>query len=378
MISGGIEIKNWKKSGKFMVADVQDFNGRPFDFRQLWINGKKAVRAGDVADFENMARIIRNNKENQILWVPAKAVKAIQKALYLEMILHQTWEVSFLRIKSIQIQGDSAGVRFHNPESNLQFERPWPHPMIAESRNSAFYFTNAIELLDIPGEWFHDIRTHKLYYYPLKSENVTEAIAPFLETLVQVEGTLDRPVGNVIFKNITFSHSSWIRPSEKGHVPLQAGMYLTEGYKLRPSMDRIENHKLDNQAWLGRGAAAVTVNAANNIDFDGCRFEHLGFSGLDYITGTQGGKVYGNVFSDIAGNRLVAGSFSPTAIETHLPYNPIDKRETCSGLQIRNNIFTDVTNEDWDCVAIAAGYVKNTTIEHNNISNVSYSGLSLG
>lgn len=378
IISGGIEIKNWKKTGRFLVADVQDFNGRPFDFRQLWINGKKAVRARDVADFENMARIIRNDKVNQILWVPSKAVKAIQKSPYPEMVLHQMWEVSFLRIKSIQIQGDSAAVRFHNPESKLQFERPWPQPMIAPGRNSAFYLTNAIELLDQPGEWYHDIRMHKLYYYPLKNENVTEAIAPVLETLIQVEGTLDRPVENVIFKNIAFKHTGWMRPSEKGHVPLQAGMYLTEGYKLRPSIDRIDNHKLDNQGWLGRGAAAVTVSGANNIEFSGCRFENFGFSGLDYISGTQGGKVEGCVFKDIAGNGLVVGSFSPTALETHLPYNPSDKREICSSLQIRNNIFTDVTNEDWGCVAIAAGYVKNTMIEHNDISNVSYSGISLG
>lgn len=378
VLSGGVEIKNWKKSGKLLVTDVPDFNGRPLDFRQLWVNGKKAVRARDVSDFENMARIIRNDKQNQLLWVPAKAVKAIQKAPYAEMVLHQMWAVSFLRIKSITIQGDSAAVRFHNPESNIQFERPWPQPMIAPGRNSAFYLTNAFELLDQPGEWYHDIRTHKLYYYPLKDENVTEVIAPAIETLVQVEGTTDRPVENVFFKNIQFSYTTWMRPSEKGHVPLQAGMYMTEGYKLRPQIARVDNHKLDNQGWLGRGAAAVTVAGANNINFESCNFEHTGFSGLDYIAGTNGGKAEGCVFKDIAGNGLVAGSFSPASLETHLPYNPADKREICSGLTISNNVFTDVTNEDWGCVAIAAGYVKNTAIEHNDISEVSYSGISVG
>ena len=378
VMSGGVEIKNWKKSGKLLVADVPDFNGRPFDFRQLWVNGQKAVRARDVADFENMARIIRNDKVNQILWMPAKAVKAIQKAPYPEMVLHQMWAVSFLRIKSIDIQGDSAAVRFHNPESKLQFERPWPQPMIAPGRNSAFYLTNAIELLDQPGEWYHDIRTHKLYYYPLAGEKINEAIVPAIATLVEVEGTTDRPVENVFFKNIQFSHTTWMRPSEKGHVPLQAGMYLTEGYKLNPQIERPGNHKLDNQGWLGRGAAAVSIINANNIDFESCRFQHLAFSGLDYVSGISGGKTEGCIFKDIAGNGLVAGSFSPSAFETHLPYNPADKREICSYLQIKNNVFTDVTNEDWGCVAICAGYVKNINIEHNEISEVSYSGISLG
>ena len=378
IVSGGMQIKKWKKSGKLLVADVPDFNGRPLDFRQLWVNGRKAVRARDVSDFEKMNRIIRNDKANQILWVPAKSVKAIQKAPYAEMVLHQMWAVSFLRIKSIRIQGDSAAVRFHNPESKLQFERPWPQPMVAAGVNSPFYLTNALELLDQPGEWFHDIKTNKLYYYPLPGEKLTEVIAPAIETLVQVEGTPDRPVGHVIFKNITFSHSTWMRPSEKGHVPLQAGMYLTEGYKLSPKIDRIDNHKLDNQGWLGRGAAAVTVSGANNIDFQSCRFEQLGFSGLDYVSGTIGGKVENCTFTDIAGNGLVAGGFSPASLETHLPYNPLDLRELCIGLEIRNNLFTDVTNEDWGCVAIAAGYVSGLKIINNEISDVAYSGISLG
>ena len=378
VVSGGMKISNWKKSGKLLVADVPDFNGRPLDFRQLWVNGKKAVRARDVADFEKMYRIIRNDKVNEELWVPTKAVKAILKAPYAEMVLHQMWAVSFLRIKSIRIQGDSAAVKFQNPESKLQFERPWPQPMIGAGVNSPFYLTNAMELLDQPGEWYHDIRTHKLYYYPLPGEKMNEAIVPALETVVQVEGTTDRPVENVFFKNITFSHTTWMRPSEKGHVPLQAGMYMTEGYKLRPSIDRVDNHKLDNQGWLGRGAAAVTVAGARNINFEGCTFEHLGFSGLDYIDGTVGGQVTNCIFTDIAGNGLVAGSFSPASLETHLPYNPIDLRDVCTGLQVSNSLFTDVTNEDWGCVAIAAGYVAGMRILNNEISDVSYSGISLG
>jgi len=380
-ISGGVKITNWKKSGKFWVADVPDFNGRPLDFRQLWVNGKKAVRARDVADFEKMYRIKSNDPASEILWVPTAAVKSILKAPYAEMVLHEMWCVANLRIKSIEVHGDSAAVRFHNPESRIQFQHPWPRPMIRKNVNSPFYLTNVMELLDIPGEWFHNINTHKLYYFPLNGEkiNQVEAIVPALETLVQVEGTPDRPVENICFKNISFNHTTWMRPSEKGHVPLQAGMYLTEAYKLRPQMIRPDNNnKLDNQGWLGRAAAAVTITAGNNIDFENCIFEHLGSTGLDYIFGDTGGKTEGCIFRDIAGNGLVAGSFSPASHETHLPYDPTDKREVCSFQQIKNNLFTDVTNEDWGCVAICAGYVSNINIEHNEISDVSYTGISLG
>ena len=383
IISGGQEINIWKEQDKNLyVADVPDFNGRPVDFRQLWRNREKAIRARDVVDFEQMHRILTYDKQNQILWVPKAAVTKILKAPYAEMVLHEMWCTSNLRIKSIEVQGDSAAVRFHDPEAKIQFEHPWPSPMTPDTGHpSPFYLTNAKELLDQPGEWYHDIREHKLYYYPRDCEDwgkVLLATYPVVETLVEIIGTTDHPVHDITIKGVTFSYTTWMRPSEKGHVPLQAGMYLTEAYKLRPQIDRPNNHKLDNQGWLGRADAAVEVRYGENVSFEDCRFEHLGGSGLDYVTGCKGGKVSNCRFSDIAMNGLVVGSFSPEGLETHLPYQPADAREVCSELTIEQSEFYDVSNEDWGCVAIAAGYVSDINIEHNTIHDVSYTGISLG
>ena len=388
ILSGGISINGWKKQGKVWVADVPVFNGRPLDFRQLWVNGKKAVRARDVEDFEKMNRICSVDEKNEILYVPAVSIRRLidnkgnLKAKYAEMVLHQMWCVANLRIRSVEVQGDSAAIRFHQPESRIQFEHPWPRPMVTTNgHNSAFYLTNARELQDVPGEWYHDIDARKIYYYPREGEKMQEAevIVPAVETLVRVEGTLDRPVCHIRFEKITFSYTTWMRPSEKGHVPLQAGMYLTDGYRIDPKMQRnYLNHPLDNQGWLGRPAAAVRVVAARQIDFERCRFEHLGSTGLDYEEAVQGGVVRGCLFRDIAGNGLLVGSFSPAAHETHLPYNPADRREVCTQQQINNCYFTEIGNEDWGCLAIAAGYVGDVNIEHNEISEVPYSGISLG
>jgi len=381
IISGGVQISGWKQSGKYWVADVPGFNGRPLDFRQLWINGRKAVRARDITDFEAMNRIIGTDPENQRLWVPAKAVQSILKAPYPEMVLHQMWAISNLRIKSVEIHGDSAAVRFHDPESKIQFEHPWPGPMTTPGYESPFYLTNAMELLDEPGEWFHNMKTGKLFYLPFQHEVITEidAVVPAMETLVLVEGTLDRPVANILFRNIQFSHTTWMRPSEKGHVPLQAGMYLTEAYRIDPKMKRAGgNHDLDNQGWLGRPAAAISLSGTKNIDFEKCVFSHLASTGMDYVRGNNGGKIEGSVFKDIGANGLVIGSFSPSSHETHYPYNPADKREVCSHQHIVNNLFEDVANEDWGCVAIAAGYVNNILIAHNEIREASYTAISLG
>ena len=388
ILSGGISINGWKKQGKVWVADVPVFNGRPLDFRQLWVNGKKAVRARDVEDFEKMNRICSVDEKNEILYVPAVSIRRLidnkgnLKAKYAEMVLHQMWCVANLRIRSVEVQGDSAAIRFHQPESRIQFEHLWPRPMVTtDGHNSAFYLTNARELQDVPGEWYHDIDARKVYYYPREGEKMQEAevIVPAVETLVRVEGTLDRPVCHIRFEKITFSYTTWMRPSEKGHIPLQAGMYLTDGYRIDPKMQRdYLNHPLDNQGWLGRPAAAVRVAAAKQIDFERCRFEHLGSTGLDYEEAVQGGVVRGCLFRDIAGNGLLVGSFSPAAHETHLPYDPADRREVCTQQHINNCYFTEIGNEDWGCLAIAAGYVGDVNIEHNEISEVPYSGISLG
>jgi hypothetical protein len=278
------------------------------------------------------------------------------------------------------VHGDSAKLSFHQPESRIQSEHPWPAPWISKKTgNSAFYLTNAIQFLDQPGEWFLDMKNRKLYYYPRNNENLNTAsvIAPSLETLVKVEGTIDHPVSYIFFKGVSFQHTTWLRPSKEGHVPHQAGMPMLDAYKLKvPGTP--DKKGLENQAWLARPSAAVEVAFTNHTGFEACRFEHLASIGLDYKRGTHNDEIKGNLFKDIGGTGILVGVFSDEAFETHRPYNPSDEREVCTNTHVINNLVTDVTNEDWGCVGIGAGYVKGINIEHNEICNVSYTGISMG
>lgn len=382
VVSGGVKITGWKKQGRMYVADVPEFNGRPLEFRQLWVNGRKADRARDVADFEKMYRIRNIDKKNEILYVPAAAVKKILGERHAEMVIHEMWCVANLRIKGIKVQGDSAAVTFHQPESHIHFMHPWPSPMVTkDGHNSAFYLTNAKSLLDTPGEWYLDAKEQKVYYIPRKGEDMAKADveAPAVETLMKIEGTPDAPVKGITIEGVTFSYATWMRPSISGHAPLQAGMFMTEAYKVRPKIIRPNgDHKLDNQGWVGRPAAAVSVRCAEDINFKGCTIEHCASTGIDFFEYTKGGSISRSTIRDVGGNGILAGSFGPEAHEAHLPYNPTDSRIICTGLTIENNLITDVTNEDWGCVGIGAGYVRGIRILHNEISEVSYSGISMG
>ncbi len=382
VITGGVQIKGWRKQGKLWVADVPEWNGRPLEFRQIWVNGRKAVRARDVADFEQMWRIRGMDKEKEELYVPAAAVRKVLHARQVEMVLHEMWCVANLRIKDIKVQGDSAAITFHNPESHIHFMHPWPSPMVTTNgHNSAFYLTNARELLDTPGEWYLDTKEQRLYYMPLPGEDMrtAEVEVPALETLLKVEGTPDEPVSYVTFKGITFRHATWLRPSIMGHAPLQAGMYMIEAYKIKPQLSRRNgDHKLDNQGWVGRPAAAVEVNAAEWVQFKNCTFEHCASTALDYHTFIKEGRIDDCTFRDIGGSAILAGTFGPEGHEAHLPYTPSDMRSICTGLQVLNNRIDDAANEDWGCLGIGAGFVRDIRIEHNEISNVSYTGISMG
>jgi hypothetical protein len=393
VLSGGVTVGGWKKAGsiaglpqaaqgKVWVADAPTSGGRAFDFRQLWVNGQKAVRARDVNEGENMRQILRVDKKAEAMWIPTPKVGNLQRPAPMEMVLHQMWEVAFLRIKSLTPKGDSTLVKFYQPESRLEFLHPWPPVVIQHDSlggNSAFFLTNAIEFLDTPGEWFYDARAAKVYYYPRHGESMStaQAVAPYLETLLRVEGTLDRPVSHVQFKGIGFEHATWLRPSQMGHVPLQAGMYLIDGYKLRPHGTPAKP-SLENQAWTGRMAGGVRVKNANNTTFFRCKFEHMAATGLDYVEGTHHDVIEGCTFRDLGGSGIQLGSFSGEAYEAHLTLNPTDERALCQDERVANNLIENVSNEDWGTLGIAAGWVRNVSIEHNEVREVSYSGISVG
>lgn len=386
VLSGGITLNNWKKStsingfkaGVVWETDAPQLANEVLNYRQLWVNGKKAVRAKSTIGTK-MERILSWDKETQTCWIPYKNKSVIFEP-GMEMFIVQWWAIANLRIKTIQIQKDSARLSFEQPESRIQSEHPWPAPWISKNNgNSAFYLTNALSMLDEPGEWYLDRNRGKILYYPRKEEQMTSAIVtvPILENLVQIKGTVDTPVHDLQFKGISFAYSNWLRPSQQGHVPLQAGMYLLDAYKLKIPGTPIQA-SLENQAWVGRPRAAVELNYANSTVFEGCRFEHLASTGLDLNKGTNHNTIQGNLFKDIGGTAINLGVFSEEAYEAHLPYNPKDEREICSDELVADNVITNVANEDWGTLGISAGFVKNCTIEHNEISDVSYSGISLG
>ena len=391
VLSGGVSITEWKKNrqqisglpksigSKLWVADAPSIAGSILNFRQLWVNGEKAVRAADRKD-KDLQRIFSWDHNTGTCMIPAAQLPELEGGTGLEMMIHQWWAIAQLRVRKFERMGDSARLSFYEPESRIQNEHPWPAPWIsAETGNSAFRLSNAIQLLDEPGEWFLDRRAGKLYFYPPEGLNMAQAqaIVPYLEQLVKIEGVQGKSVSHVHFEGIAFQHSTWLRPSENGHVPLQAGMYLLDAYKLRHPGTR-EKSTLENQAWVGRPPAAVQLENVAHTSFKKCSFEHTASAAIDYATATLNDTIAACSFFDIGGNAIQAGTFSDEAFEAHLPYDPADETVLCRSLNISNNYIRNAGNEDWGCTGIAAGFVRGISIEFNELCDLPYTGISLG
>jgi len=390
ILSGGVAVTGWQKAsgkiaglpdaaqGNVWVANVPTLNGKMVIFRQLYVNGSKAVRAR-TPNGGTMEHLMAWDTSKQEATIPSASISAIKNPAGVEMLLEQQWEIAVLRLKTVRVEGDQAIVTFQQPESRIEFAHPWPQPVLPPKGSAAFFLANAMEFLDEPGEWFQEMPSGRIYYWPRPGEDLTRdaVVAPALESLVEVSGTVDRPVSYLSFKGISFEHATWMQPSEKGHVPLQAGMNMVESYKIKPKGTAYAPG-LDNLDWVERLPAAVSVRGADHVTFERCDFEHTSASGLDFVTGTHDDVVEGCVFRDIGGSGIQLGSYQESPVETHVPYNPADPREICTHERIANNVVTDCANEDWGCVGIGVGYARAVTIEHNDVSNVSYTGISVG
>ncbi len=390
VLSGGVTVNHWavlassppalppNARGQIWFAPAPRWGGQVLTVRQLWINAAKAVRAREPNE-DRLARLVSWNKTNQTATISANWLPNIRDPRNLEMVVDQVWEIAILRLQSLNFHGDDLELTFKPPESQIEFLHPWPPVTVNSKYQAPFYLVNALEFLDSPGEWFEDVAAAKIYYWPRPGEDLTTAtvIAPALETLLQGSGSAAHPLGNLHFQGITFAHTAWLRPGVAGHVPLQATMPMLAARKLSPKGTPY-HPKLDNVAWIDRPPAAVAFQYATHVSFEACTFEHLASAGLDLGDGCQDVLVQGCTFRDIGGNGLQLGHFSVASVETHTPYNPVDARAVCREIILRDNLVTRCGTEDWGAAGIAAGYVRQVVIAHNELNTLPYSGISLG
>ncbi len=294
---------------------------------------------------EGMERIIDFDPERRVITIPTPP-KDILHTPHLEMVVHQRWAIAILRVKDMRVNGKLTEVTFMEPESRLEFEHPWPQPVIGGERGNSSFLLRTTEQRD------------------------------GIERLIVVQGTEEHPVSHLQINNLVFEQTAWNRPLHQGHVTLQGGFPLIDAYKLKENEGLPWDSGLENQAWIERPVAAVSISHASNVVIDFCIFRHLGATALDFIDGISDCTVTGSLFEHIGGTAIMGGSFAESPREVHRPYSQLAAR--CQRLRIENNNIFSSTNEDWGAVAISLGYVRDCTVSDNLISKVNYSGICVG
>lgn len=357
IISGGVLISNWEKDGNYIYR--ASTGGKLF--RQLYSNSKKGIRSKFPND--GYFKLKGWNKNNKTIHIDKNILSDWQNFNEVEIFVQMSWSVSIMRLKEFDPKLDFDALSVQNPEKDLVFKRKFP----PRKQNQSLHFENAREFIDMPGEWSLDSKNEYVYFYPYQNQNPNnqQITVPSLETLFHIKGVPSKPVKFLTIKGLKFMHTNWVRPSLKGYLNIQAGQYNVE-----PTYQNIQ--------YVERPPAAVLVQNAYNVKIERNYFNQIGAVALDLHYGTKNCEVVGNVFNEISGTSISHAKLSDPGVEIHLPYKPKDKRELCINDKIHNNYITNSGFDYGGAIGILSGWPVGVKIDHNELKDLAYSGISVG
>ena len=231
------------------------------------------------------------------------------------------------------------------------------------------------------GEFYVDIKGGRVYVATTSRSappmNVSVGLA---QSLLEVTDAHD-----ISFHNLSFRRSGWDLPSRKGLIN-QYGNVISD----------FDGHEWKGQYTFMTAPAAVTVNNGQDLHFQQCDFRSLGSWGMELKNVTQRSSITRSSFDDLSGGGISVGdiycnrwpSDPKVKYEPHVHYDPkttfcppIDHPVThptrqMKGIVITDNILTRIGREYPQSPAIHTFCVWNSTVSHNRVSEVGYTGIS--
>ncbi len=360
ILSGGRRVAGWtRESEDTFRTDV----GRNVDFRQLWIDGRRGIRARKP----NVGLAFKFSTEKQIdgFDVPRELLADVAiRPGEIEFSVPVAWMHKRLRLARLTDSPDPGSVRAVIEPTEWDAVTKQPQgDLVYLGRD--YWLENAREFLDAPGEFFLDRHEGTLRYRPHPGEDTASAvfIRPELENLIVLDGRLQAPVHHLRFEGLTFAHTGWTRPNRFGFVDVQANSLVPADPAAAVDPRYRHNQRKD------RIPAAFQATTADHIVVRGCRFEHLGGTGVMFTHGGDDNVIEGNSFFDLAAGGIELGEDAA---------RPDTPRLVPRHNRIANNFLSHVGEDYFGSIAILGYYTDASLIVHNEIAALPYTAISQG
>ncbi len=366
VLSGGRKISGWTKGpGEIWTAELPEVKSGQWYFRQLFIGGRRAIRA-------------RTPNEG---WCEGRPVQPIQQDRPQDPVVIRisleggiaAWrhpadiELAYIRnndggrkaLQAIDAAAQTVTLRPPHRWAPRCFGFDW-YNGVPDGR---CYLENAREFLDRPGEWYLDRSTGTLSYWPLPDEDLSrdEVVAPVLQhTLLAIVGTRQRPVRNLHFRGMQVEHVDWPLP-EHGYM----GLFACNVPVLREGSD--PGHRFIE--------AAVEVAQARTCSFRDGGVGRVGGMGLVLREGTAEIAVEGNHIQQTGAGGIGLGQCNVAA--GYLKAAPSPEPGEYERFRVLNNYIHHCGADYHGATGIAAYRMKHSTIAHNLIHDTAYFGVCL-